>query len=131
MFAYHVNSEITYALFTNGISIGKAPFFLGPYCDNDPQGWAFGRVALIDHCGSTCGEIESLCNDDPSISFGPEWLYQEFPDCCFGYEPTYWHYHHVVATQSHFCPCIIREKQKTLTSYRTVWSLCMSCPHLL
>ncbi len=71
-------------------NLDKVPFYTGPYCSNDPIGWAFGRIALIPHCGKTCSMLESECNDNPSDANGimPQVLNRDFADCCDDYVPT-------------------------------------------
>ena len=70
-------------------NLDKVPFYTGPYCSNDPIGWAFGRFALIPHCGKTCSMLNAECNDNPKDPNGimPEVLNRDFADCCDDYEP--------------------------------------------
>ena len=62
----------------------KIPFYTGPWCSNDPTGWAHGRVSLIKFCGMSCSQLNDECNDNPRSPDGimPQVLNRDFADCC-------------------------------------------------
>ena len=64
--------------------VDKTPFYTGPWCSNDPTGWAQGRISLVKFCGMTCSQLNDECNDDPRSPDGimPQVLNRDFADCC-------------------------------------------------